>query len=111
MQKQNTKVICLNITDSEQAILTVVDSQENKPEVSEQGRSPEEQSMEASSDANRSDGQVMEDREKRKEAKVGGLFFNHTHHGANFSASVVVLLFLSVSFSHILVGKICIGLN
>lgn len=105
MQKQNEKIICVNITDSEQSILTTGDSQQNKPEVKQQGRSPEEQSMEASSDANRSDDQEKEDREKRKEAKVGGLFSNHTHHRANFSVSeattevsVVVLLVVGVSF-------------
>ncbi|CAG01490.1 unnamed protein product, partial [Tetraodon nigroviridis] len=56
-------------TDLEQSILTTGDSQQNKPEVKQQGRSAEEQSMEASSDANRSDDQAKEDREKRKEAK------------------------------------------
>lgn len=75
-------------TDSQQSILTMGDSQQNKPEVKQQGRSPEEQGMEASSDANRSDDQEKEDREKRKEAKVGGLFSNHTHHRANFSLSL-----------------------
>lgn len=100
------KIICLNITDSEQGILTTGDSQQNKPEVKQQ--EPEEQSMEASSDANRSDDQEKEDREKRKEAKVGGLFCSHTHHRAVFSVSeattdvFVVLLLVSVSFSTIL---------
>lgn len=67
--------------------MTTGDSQQNKPEVEQQGRSPEEQSMGASSDANRSDDQEKEDREKRKEAKVGGLFSKHTHHRANFTVS------------------------
>lgn len=105
MQKQNEKIICVNVTDSEQSILTMGDSQQNKPEVKQQGRSSEEQSMEASSDANRSDDQEKEEREKRKEAKVGGLFSNHTHHRANFSlseetieVSVVVLLLVGVIF-------------
>lgn len=115
VQKQNEKFICLNVTDSEQSVLTTGDSRQNKPEVKQQGRSPEEQSMEASSDANRSDVQEKEDREKRKEAKVGGLLSNHTHHRANFSVSdattdvsVVVLLLVGLSFSHNLRVKICI---
>lgn len=70
--------------------------------------------MEASSDVNRSDDQEKEDREKRKEAKVGGLFSHHTHHRANFSVSEgttdVVLLLLVGVFPNLRV-KMCIGLN
>lgn len=116
MQKQNAKIICLDITVSEQSVLTTGDSQQNKPEVKQQGRSPEEQSMEASSDASRSDVQEREDREKRKEAKVGGLLSNRTHHRANFSVSeattdvsVVVLLLVGLSFFHNLRGKFVLG--
>lgn len=76
----------LNVTDSEQSILAIEDSQQNKPEVKQQD-SPKEQSMEASSVANRGDDQEREDREKRKEAKVGGIFTSHTHYRANFPVS------------------------
>lgn len=76
------KIICWNIPDSE-SILTTGDSEQNKPEVKQH----EEQSMEAGSDVNRSDDQAKEDREKRKEAKVGGLFSNHTRHTAKVCVS------------------------
>lgn len=65
-------IVFLNLTDSEQSILAMGDSQQNKPEVKQQG-SPKEQSMEANSVANRGDDQEREEREKRKEAKVGGM--------------------------------------
>lgn len=84
MQEQNEKLVFLNTTDSEKSVLTAEDVQQNKADVEQQG-SPEEQSREASSVANTSDDQEKEDREKRKEAKVGGIFPNHTHHRANFS--------------------------
>lgn len=83
VQKQNEKLIFLNTTDSEKSVLTAEDVQQNKADVEQQG-SPE-QSREASSAANTSDDQEKEDREKRKEAKVGGTISNHTHHRANFS--------------------------
>lgn len=82
MQKQNEKLIFLNTTDSEKSILTAEDVQQNKADVEPQG-SPEEPRREASGDANTSDDQKKEDREKRKEAKVGGTCFNH--HRAHFS--------------------------
>lgn len=83
MQEQNEKLIFLNTTYSEN-VLTAEDVQQNKADAEQQG-SPEEQSREASSVANTSDDQEKEDREKRKEAKVGGRFPNHTHHRVNFS--------------------------
>lgn len=84
VQKQNEKLIFLNTTDSEKSVLTAEDVQQNKADVEQQG-GPEKQSREASSVANTSDDLEKEDREKRKEAKVGGTFSNHTHHRANFS--------------------------
>lgn len=122
MQKQNEKIICLPVANSEQSVLTG-DSQQNQPEVKEQGRSPDEQSMEASSNASRSHGQEKEDREKRKEAKVGGFFSSHTHHhlryhrasfcvsGATADVFVTVLLLADVSFFHNLRVRFSIGSN
>lgn len=114
--------MCLTVAGSEQAVLTAGDSQQNQPEVKEQGRSAEEQSMEASSDASRSHGQEKEDREKRKEAKVGGFFSSHTHHhhhhrasfcvfGATADVFVTVLLLADASFFHNLRVRFTIGSN
>lgn len=101
--RSKMKRVFLNITDSAKSVLPAGDAQQNKPEVEQRG-SPEEQSMEARSVANTSDDQEKEDREKRKEAKVGGMFSNRTHHRANFSVpevtidvSVVLLFLVSVS--------------
>lgn len=80
--------------------------------------------MEASSDASRSHGLEKEDREKRKEAKVGGFFSSHTHHhhhhhhrasffvsGATADVSVTVLLLADASFFHNLRVRFSIGSN
>lgn len=101
MQKQNEKLIFLNITDSEKSDLTAEDIQQNKADVEQQG-SPE-QSREASSVANTSDDQEKEDREKRKETKVGGTCFNHTHHRANFSVPEPTI---DVSVARLLVVRV-----